>query len=577
MKQLKNFKEKTSYFFTKAVRSFTGFERVVFGLLVLTMTVSVIGIISTVNRSISVLTPVRGGSYTEGLLGSPRFINPVLANTESDRDLSHVIYSGLMRESGALLTPDLAEEYTVSEDEKVYTFTLREDVMFHDGVPLTADDVVFTIERIQNASLNSPLQTAWRGVQVKKIDMRTVEFTLIEPYGNFLENTVVGILPQHIWQNFNTEQFMLAEENIQAIGSGPFKVANIQRNRAGLPTTMTLKSFKSKDGHASYLKRLTFKFYANEDSLITAFQKNDIDGLGGVDPDKAVSLAEKDNVVVYHESLPRVFGIFFNKNQQTLFLDKNVAEALNKAINKDAIVRRVLSGYGTPLNGPLPPSTPGYTTPTKDSLLTAEDRLTEARSLLEKAGWRLNKETGLREKNGETLTFSLATSNTPELKEVATMVKEQLASIGVTMQIQIFETGNLEQDVIRPRTYDALLFGQALQYDTDLFAFWHSSQRNDPGINVAMLANTRVDDLLNKAFRENDRSERAELYKELAKEINDTSSAVFLYSPHYLYLQKKGVQGVTIAGLRTASDRFNQIPEWFKNEQFLWHIFTKKQ
>jgi peptide/nickel transport system substrate-binding protein len=571
--KFRNFKVSLAYI----IGSFRKTERGIFIILMIAMTAGMIGMISTLNQTFSEKQPTTGGTHIEGVIGSPRFINPVLASTSADRDMVTLVYSGLMRSSDTGIIPDLASSYTLSEDETTYTFTLRDDIVFHDNTPVTADDIIFTIQKIQDSSLESPLRSAWQGVRIEKEGTHTITFELGEPYAGFLKNTTVGILPRHLWGTLNNEQFAFSDLNIQAIGSGPYMITNIDQSKVGIPERITLRAFKKFTLNPPFIKRVIVRFFANEESLLNGFKDGTLDSIHAIDPEDASEIAEMKRTSTYDAPLPRTFGIFFNQNQAPIFLDSDIIKAFNIAINKEAIIKRVLFGFGTPLDGPLPPTTPGYSEDTETTALVLEERLEQANNLLRQAGWNINDETGLREKDGNPLSFSLATDSTPELKEIATIVKNRLEEIGVTVNIQVFETGNLEQDIIRPRNYDALLFGQALGHDSDLFAFWHSSQRNDPGLNVAMFTDSTADQLLDEALTTTDEAKRADLYEELDEIITDESPAIFLYSPHFIYIKRGNDLVTRFAHITTSADRLTMIHTWYKETQRVWKPFIKKQ
>ena len=217
---------------TEALRqglaSLTFLERAFLLGLFFVLALSTLFMLSEVIQNFSRKVPASGGSLTEGIIGTPRFINPVIARSEADKDLVALIYSGLMRPNhNGTLIPDLAETYTLSDDGTLYTFTLRANAVFHDGTRLTSEDVIYTIRQIQNPLIDSPLARAWEGVSVSAPDDRTVVFKLDTPYAPFISNATVGIIPQHLWQETTSETFAVHRLNTEPIGSGPFMTNSI--------------------------------------------------------------------------------------------------------------------------------------------------------------------------------------------------------------------------------------------------------------------------------------------------------------------------------------------------------------
>ncbi len=224
----------------------------------------------SVNKALLVEVPARGGTLVEGLVGAPRFINPLLAISDADRDLSALVYSGLLRAQGEELIPDLAESYEVSPDGTAYTFVIREDATFHDGSRVTAEDVVFTVAKAQDPILKSPKRANWDGVAAEVVDERTVRFTLKAPYAPFVENATLGILPKALWEEVSSDEFPFSALNTDPIGSGPFFVSTIERNPSGIPTTYLMRPFADYALGKPYLQEIRFRFFDSERSLLSA-------------------------------------------------------------------------------------------------------------------------------------------------------------------------------------------------------------------------------------------------------------------------------------------------------------------
>lgn len=563
----------------RAIRHFSVFERAVFIGLFVIMTLTSLTLLSRVNNLFTSLVPVEGGELNEGVVGSARFINPVIAISDSDRDLTTLVYSGLMRiASDGTLIPDMAESYEITDEGKTYIFKLREDITFHDGEPLTTDDVEFTIQKVLDGAIKSPKRPNWVGVTIEKINTREIKFHLKQPYAPFINNTTIGILPKHLWKDLTAEEFPLSLFNFEPVGSGPFEVESITRTPAGIPNKYTLKPNRDFPIQSPHLKKLTISFFPNEQAIFDAYTSGVIESIHSVNPENLPKITNDESQVVT-ATLPRIFGVFFNQNQAPIFLDGAVRKALETSIDRVAIIENVLGGYGTPVSGPLPPEFSSESYQSKPE----EVRMEEATRLLDQAGWKYNEEEHVREKTtkkGKTterqvLAFSISTANAPELKKTANLLKETWEKLGVRVDIKVFEIGDLNQNVIRARKYDALLFGQIVGRDLDLYAFWHSSQRNDPGLNVSMYANSKADTILEEARIITDNNERIEKYKEFAEEISKDTPAVFLYSPQFIYVMPKKIKNATLTHITTPSERLSDAFEWYIDTERVWKIFTK--
>ncbi len=509
--------------------------------------------------------PARGGTHYEGVVGVPRFINPILAISDADRDLTALIHAGLLKVStDGTLAPDLAESYSVSEDKLTYTFILK-SATFHDGTPLTAGDVAFTVGLAQSAAIKSPKRPNWEGVAVEAVDDRTVTFTLKSPYAPFLQNMTLGILPRHLWESVSAEEFPFSTLNVQAVGAGPYQIDEVTVSAAGIPEMVSLKAFRNAPT-VPYISTMIFSFYPDTDALAVALAATPRLAAHSIAPDGTRDHRLEEAV------LGRIFGVFFNQNQNELFADRTVRAALDTALDKQALIDTLVAGYGSPLQGPLPPpsvSESGLVT-------TTTDRLQSGKDILANAGWKAGDDGILQKtvrKSTTRLSFTLVTGNAPELKRAAEVVAETWRSLGAEVETQFFEAGDLQQEIIRPRKYDALLFGEVVGRDLDLFAFWHSSQRNDPGLNVALYVNSEVDDLLEEARTIEDATLRREKVLEAATIIEDEHAAIFLYAPHFIYLVPDTLSGIQLGSITTPADRFVGVTDWYLARERVWPLF----
>jgi peptide/nickel transport system substrate-binding protein len=563
----------------RALRSFSPAEKSVFYMFVGLFIFSAAAMLWQVNSSFLVEVPAKGGTVSEGVVGNPRFINPILAISEADKTLSSLIYSGLVKtDKDGNIENDLAQSIDISPDGLLYTVHIRPEAAFSDGTSVTSDDVLFTIQKILDPSLKSPLSGDWSGVVAQKIDDQTINFILKKPYAPFIDNLLVGILPKHIWKNVTTDEFAFSQFNTLPVGSGPYMVGTVTRNSGGIPDYYDLVPSTKASGDKPYISHYIFHFYPSERDLLASYDNGDINTMSGISPEEAKSLSTDANVL--SSPLPRVFGVFFNQAENPALLQKEVRQALDLAAPKEDIVSTILDGYGTPIDSPLPPSLfPWSNQPTDDTKKSDEERFAEADTLLAKAGWTRNTQTGVLEKKSKkdtmTLSFSISTGNAPELTKVADKLRDAWQKLGAHVDIQVYETGDLNQNVIRPRKFDALLFGEVVGRDADLYPFWHSSQRNDPGLNIALYANSKVDKLLEDSRKQSDPERREADYKSFDQELKNDIPAVFLYAPNFIYVVPKDLYAVSIGNLSSPSDRFTTIRKWYIDTDNVWQIFVK--
>ena len=562
------------------LKTFSLTEKIVFGVLVIVFLSSVFYMFAKAYGTLLVEVPEKGGTLKEGVLGTPRFINPVLALSDADRDMIALVYSGLMKaQPDGTLVNDLAESYSISDDGLNYTFTLKPDLVFHDGEPITSEDVVFTINRAKDPAIKSPRKSTWDGVTVEAIGQKQVKFTLPQPYAPFLENATMGILPKNVWKNITAEEFSFSEYNTKPVGSGPFEVSDIKKDSTGSPYQFTLKPFDNHAGHEPYLKKIIVYTFGTIEKLKSAMLNGSIDS--SFAPSSSVAKELYDAGINYTKSTsPRIFSVFFNQNQNELFLELEVREALDVAIDRDQIVSSVLNGFGTTLYGPLSQDILDDRTIYSDidMFTSSESRILRAQQILENAKWTKNEETGVYEKKKGTktlsLAFSISTSDVPDLKATAEIVKSMWQKVGADVEVKIYESGDLNQNILRPRKYDSLLFGEIVGRDLDLFPFWHSSQRNDPGLNIAQYANIKTDKLLEDIRTDQDFKNKLDSVQKVLKEIHNDHPAVFLYSPDFIYFVPKDIKNIETGHITIPAERFLNVNEWYKYTNKILSIFN---
>ena len=523
----------------------------------------------------TVESPTYDGEYIEGMVGQPRFINPVLCQTSDiDSDLSALIYSSLLKlDSKGELVNDITENYEVEEGGLSYVFYIKKGIKWHDEKELTVDDLIFTIQTIQNSDFNSPLQTSWKGIRTEKIDNYTLRFILKNAYSPFLNNLTFGILPKHLWEFTEVSNFPLTEYNLTPIGTGYYKFEQFTKDREGKISSIKLVANENYYSKIPFISKLTFKFFKTEEDAIAAFNRKEIKGINYLSPRNKKRIIGLEKANLYRLYLPRYFAIFFNQTKSKALSDKTVRLALSYALDKNKMIEEILDGEGSVAETPIPPQLLGYNPETKIYDYAEE----HAKNILESEGWIDSDGDGIREKKQEEeedeeikLEFTLVTTDWPELVESAKMLQEMWEKIGARVEIKNIQASELKNDYIKPREYEALLFGEILNYDPDPFAFWHSSQKKESGLNLSLYDNLEVDKLLEEARQETDQDIRAEKYRKFQELVVEDIPAIFLYSPSYLYLHNNSVQGVELNNIVIPSNRFNGIENWFVKTKRVW-------
>lgn len=604
--------------------------------------------------------PADKGSFSEGMVGAPRFLNPLYADSNDvDRDISEVLYSGLMAyDINGNLVPDLAKSYSLADDGTTYEFILKDNLKWSDGAPLTADDILYTISIIQDADYKSPLRGAWLGVTGQKITNTSLRLKLKNPYSSFLETCVLKILPKHIWSNISASDFPLSPYNLQPISNGPYIVKSVNRDKNNNITSLTLAPNEYYYGQKPHLQNIIFSFYNNKESLIAAFNRGAIQAFAPQEMDSQNNTAiagTRD----YSFLLPRYFALFFNSNKNAALTDKYVRQALNYAVNKTEIIQQVLNGKGTVVNSPILPDYFDLNNPTinynydikqaadlldkedfkisdngiriksvnkkpaftftknlmKGSKLDPDvkelqqclrkevapnlqisgnfgaDTLDAVNKFQEKYRDDILEPNGLNAPTGDVkqatrdklnqvcfpagnqtipLHFTITTVNQPIMVATANLIKTQWQAIGAAVDIKIEDIDSLENNVIKPRDYEILLFGEMLGMRPDPFPYWSSTQINDPGLNLALFQNTDADKLLNNARQAIDDSIRNDNLENFQNLLLDNAPAVFLYNPDYIYTVSDKIQGIKGGKIAAPPQRFGTVNEWYTQVKRVW-------
>lgn len=541
--------------FSKARHIFAAFtpeERLVFlgALTLAAFALAFLGLNAFIRMTTEV--PVRGGTYAEGSVGQPTYINPVIAASEADRDLAALIYAPLY---------DLAETIEPEEGGKLWKVRLKDNAVWHDGERVTSDDVIFTIEKIQDQESRSPLAPAWRGISAERVSEREIRFNLAAPYAFFSDNLrQLAPVPKHLFADIPLANWRLSLFNLEPIGSGPYRFASNKKRRDGYITEYRLIANKAYVNGQPFLDALVIKFYPDEERLLQAFNLAQLDGIGGIEPSLLPRLRLRYQL--FSLIAPRYYAVFWNGTVNPVLKDKNVRLALEQAVNKEELVGAIFGGNAVVSYGPIPPTFDTFNV----ALAKNENAGRAAEMILDNAGWTRD-EDGLRVKiSGKVKTFlefNLVVPQVPFLKDTAEYLKASWDALGVKTNLIFLSPADVANEVIRTRNYEALLYGNILSGNPDLFSFWHSSQRFSPGLNLALYENKTADKLIERVRQTLEPKARAEDLQTLQSLIVLDHPALFLYSPNYLYVAARSLRGFDLTSIVTPQDRFHGVEQWY--------------
>lgn len=580
----------------------------------------------------SAVVPASGGDYSEAMVGQPKYVNPLFTTANDvDADLASLIFSGLFKyNDNQKLMPDLASDYTVSPDGKVYDINLRKDAKWSDNEPLTADDVVYTFETIQDPEVGSPLIAAFQSITVEQTGDYSVRFTLKEPFAPFLSSLTVGILPQHVWTNVPPSAIRLAKTNLQPLGSGPWKFSKLTKDSSGNIQTYSLNRNEIYYKDIPHLKTLTFKFYTDYSLAGSILKNQDVMAVSFMPNNLAGQIAGK-NFQLYKFELPQYTAIFFNQDSTPVLKESDLRMALNLALNKSKILADALGNEGEVIDSPILKGEVGYSskiefpgldvekanqildktwkrvqpeeffkteydaalkikqaqlvalkknapTSTQQVSSTPEELANETTAIEKEVGDAVRQEMSAdqsfyrKNKNNEVLTITITTADTPEYQQAMESVAKMWRGVGVKIKTQVVGSGQINRDVLRDRNYQVLLYGEVVGSDPDPFPFWHSSQTSYPGLNLAMYVNRAADKLLEDARSTTTEQTRAGLYEKFQQLIAKEIPAIFLYTPTYNFLASKEIKGITLNQIFSPSDRYNNLSNWYIKTKHQWKL-----
>ncbi|MBK8048504.1 MAG: peptide ABC transporter substrate-binding protein [Anaerolineales bacterium] len=505
----------------------------------------------------TMLVPDRGGVFREGVAGAPQYMSPIWCqNDDVDRDLCELIYRGLTRlDRAGRIVPDLAAGWQVVDDV-TYVFTLKPDQYWHDGQPVTADDVVFTIGVLQDpALLDTPgLPGLWRNITVEKVDDATVKFTLPQPFAPFLDFTTIGLLPQHIYAGMPARQLVTEPLTDNPIGSGPMKVTEIAADHLKLEPN----SFAG--GATPFIPSLEFHFMPDYSSVLAAFNAGQVDGIRRIQPEDMPAMAQREDVQLFSSVQSGYVDVLLNHaNANTpFFQDPRVRRALLSAIDRESLVRDELEGQGVVAHGVVAPNNWAYNPEAPQYPFDVES----AKRLLDEAGWIDGNGDGVREKDGVPLRFVLLVRDDNQHQAIGARLAQAWAAVGAQVTVTPVSFAGMVADFLAPRTFEAALTDWDQLGDPDPYPQWHSSQTVS-GQNYVGWQNPEADKLMEDARKATDEGARRALYQQFQTVFANDLPALPLYNPVYTYGVNKRVNDVQIGPLSHPSERFETFSEWY--------------
>ncbi len=508
--------------------------------------------------------PAPGGTYVESVGGYPQSLNPLLSfYNDADADVTALAFSGLTRWTvDGSVAPDLALGWEIDPTGITYTFHLNPHALWHDGVALSADDVLFTIGLLQEPDYPGPpdIGALWRSVQVEKVDDLTVRFVLQEPFAPFLDYTTIGLLPAHLLEGIHAADLPTLALDEPPVGSGPFRITDIRVGN-GQITEVMLKRFPRYYGPTPYLENVTLRFYPTQQAAFDAYEAGASEGIASVPPALLPRVWEDERLNLYSAPYAEMGMIYLNEIlTQTLPFDRvEVRRALLYALDRRALIESVMEGQAIVPQTPLIPGTWAYDA--GDVRRYAYDPQ-QAEALLTIAGWTRTAPTEtLHNEAGQPLSFTLMTVDSEPDRTLAEAIAGQWRALGISVTVDAVPPLALG-GALEGRSYEAALVRVALSGDPDPYPLWHETQALS-GQNYTGFRHRRISEVIEQARLLTNRQERRRLYHEFQQLFMDEVPALPIFVPIYNYAVDQRVHNVQLGPLMRPSDRFRSIADWY--------------
>lgn len=508
------------------------------------------------------LVPASGGIYREGMIGSFTSANPLFAVNDVDSSVARLVFSGLFKLSPeGVLEPDLATGYEINSEGDTYTVHLKNDVKWQDGQPFTAQDVVFTYERIKNPEVKSPLFTGWSAIKLEAKDDYTINFNLPNTLSSFPYSMTNGIVPKHLLENIPPVDLRSTNFNtVEPIGTGPFRFSKVEVLGDSIQERqekVTLETNSSYFGKKPTINGINIRTFRDEDAMLESFKKQEIAGMVGLETLRD-DVQDSETVLTFSTPLSGQVLLFL-KNSNPILIDANVRRALLRATDTETLRKKI--GYElVESDSPFIKSHFSY-----DAAKVQQhfDKV-EAEKLLDAAGWVKNAE-GIREKDGQKLSLRLVSQSISEYATVAQLIQEQWGEIGVAVDAVLQPEEDVQTGAIIQHDYDVLLYGVSLGPDPDVFAFWHSSQadpRLKSRLNLSEYNNKTADLSLEAGRTRTDIELRKLKYGPFLDAWLADVPAIALYQPRFLFVVRGTLEGYRSGQFTNAADRFYSVSDW---------------
>jgi peptide/nickel transport system substrate-binding protein len=514
-----------------------------------------------------VVQPAEGGIYSEGLIGTFMRLNPLLDYyNEADRSVDRLIFNGMLRiDDRGLPQADLATSWGISRDGMIYNFSINPEATWHDGQPVSSDDVIFTIQMMtaEDSPVPNDLRQFWQQVEVNRLDEKTVQFKLPEPFAPFLDYLTFGLLPSHLLGDLTVTELINDPYNLQPVGSGPYRFDHLITEGDQI-NGVVLSAYKDYYAQGAYIDQVAMRYYPDDEAAYGAYKAGDIAGLADVTQIILPEVLKEQGLDLYTTRLPEMTLLYLNLDdpQVTFFQDLNIRKALMQGLNRQAMIDNLLNGQAILADGPIFPGTWAY----YDGIEHYTYNQDQAIALLREAGFTLPASGGEIRTNedGTALSFELLYADDEQHAALANAIQRDWAALGVKVTLTALPYDQLVSEHLETRNYQAALVDLNLSRspDPDPYPFWHQTQITS-GQNYSKWDDRQASEYLEQARITTELDERTRLYNNFQVRWSQELPAIPLFYPVYTYAVSSDVQGVSIGPIFDIPDRFNHVTNWY--------------
>lgn len=530
------------------------------------MIVGVILVTQKPQSSVNENKPQVGGTYTEAIVGSFQRLNPLLDSyNQADRDVDRLLFSGLLKfDASGNPIADLAESWGNTKDGLTYNFSIRDNVLWHDGAQFTVDDIIFTIDMIKddNSITPSDLKSFWKEVRLNRLDDYNLQFILPEPFAPFLDYLTFGILPKHLLGDLTVQQIIESSFNLQPVGTGPYQMDRLVLGDDNKVAGVSLKMNENFYTGKPYIEKIVLRFYPDSASAFKAYQDGEVQGISEIPPSLLNNVLNEPTISAYTSRRPEMSLVLLNLNNPNVdfFQDTEVRLAMMKSVNRTLIINQILKGQAIKAESPIFPGTWAY-----HEEPAIEYDVDAAINQLKNAGYVFAGEGDtVRSKDGKRLSFTLTYPDDTQHKAIAESILSDWTKLGMEVKLEPMSYDEIINNKLVKRSYEAALIDINLNRspDPDPYPFWDQGQATG-GQNYSQWDNSTASEYLEQARVTFDIQERTRLYHNFQVVFRKEMPAILLYYPVYTYAVSNQVQGVQLGPLYDNSDRFSTVKDWY--------------